>query len=205
MFGSIAEHFTQHSEAAATLLLGFLGVVTYLYTWSHDRKHRKRDNYLALEFQSMRVFQACVENPEIPLYLDGKDVEPTDRQHIKEKTYWQICQILNLFEIIISYRKEVPDEVFATWVSWFHELGTAPRFEEFWRGEELRSHYKGDLQKIMNTALQLYKTRSADFETDDHDYENELKAFYDQIAIIMDDKSIWKHLDISRGLNEQVA
>jgi hypothetical protein len=37
---------------------------------------------------------------------------------------------LNLFEIIISYRKDyvVPNEVFATWVSWFHELGTSKRF-----------------------------------------------------------------------------
>ena len=205
MFGSIAEHFTQHSEAAATLLLGILGAVTYLYTWFHDKEHRKHDNYLALEFQSMRVFQACVDNPEIPLYLDGKDVEPTERQHIKEKTYWHICQVLNLFEIIISYRKEVPKEVFATWVSWFHELGTAPRFEEFWKGEELRSHYKGDLQKIMNAALQLYKERSGDFEADDDNYAKELKTFHDKIAKIMGDKSIWKHFDDSHTPYEQAA
>ena len=95
--------------------------------------------------------------------------------------------------------------MFATWVSWFHELGTAPRFEEFWRGEELRSHYKGDLQKIMNAALQLCKKRSGDFEADDHYYESELKAFHDEVAKIMGDKSIWKHFDDSRRLNEQVV
>ena len=64
----------EHPEAVATFLLAILGIVTYLYTWSHDRGLQKHQNYMSLEFESIRVFQVCVDHPEIPLYLDGKEV-----------------------------------------------------------------------------------------------------------------------------------
>ncbi|MBV9983089.1 hypothetical protein [Bradyrhizobium sp.] len=120
---------------------------------------------------------------------------------MREKAYWFVCQVLNLFEIIISYRKDhvVPDDVFATWVSWFHELGTSKRFERFWIDEELWSHYKGELQQILNLATGLARKREEDFASVESSYDDELKAFHDQVATIMKDPSIKEHFDKRRA------
>jgi hypothetical protein len=203
MYNSILEHSLQHSEAVVTLLLAVLAIATYLYTRKHDRVLARHQNYLSLEFESIRVFQVCVEHPEIPLYLDGKSVDQAASPHIAEKAYWFVCQVLNLFELIISYRKDkvVPDDVFATWVSWFHELGTARRFEEIWIGQELWSHYKPQLQEIMREAIQLTKRRPDDFEIVESRYDDELESFHHRVAHVMNDREIEKHFSSARQRN----
>jgi hypothetical protein len=186
-----------HAEAVATLLLAFIGAGSYLYTRSHDRALQKHQNYLSLEFESIHVFQVCVEHPEIPIYLEGRDAGAALNPQINEKAYWFVCQVLNLFELIISYRKDkvVPNDVFATWVSWFYELGTAARFEEFWEGEELWAHYKRELREIMDTAIEFSKKEGRP------SYDDELRAFHNRVARIMKDPSIQKHFDDARRLH----
>lgn len=199
--------FVTHHEAVATLVLGFLGVASYLYTRKHDRTLAKHQNYLSLEFESIRVFQTCLEHPEIPLYLEGETVAEPLSQYIAEKAYWLVCQELNLFELIISYRKDevVPDDVFATWVSWFHELGTAERFQDIWIKEELWSHYKEELRNIMETAIALTGKRGKDFNSVPTSYDDELQEFHEAVGRIMDDDSIAQHFRSARQKRRRVV
>jgi hypothetical protein len=122
------------------------------------------------------------------MYLNGGSGQ--DDSLIKERTYWYVCQVLNVFEIMISFRarKMIAKDVFATWVSWFHELGTAARFSESWDDRKLRFNYKVSLQEIMEAAKKLRH----DFG-DEVDSPSALERFHDDVAEILHDCSISKH------------
>lgn len=208
MTHSLLIYFLEYPDALV-LLFGFaLSVFTFWYTSSTERKLRAesadkdralqhRRNYLSLEFEASRIFQICVDNPNIPLYLNNK-LPKTDGP-VAEQTYWFVCQVLDVFEIIISFRREgmVTSDLFATWVPWFRELGTAARFKDYWRGKKLWSNYKGDLQNIMNAAQVLLDKRKPGFDEDEALDESELKAFYHDVSVILADPTILTSADAS--------
>jgi hypothetical protein len=162
------------------------GIVVY-YTLV-DRPLQRRRIYLDLEFEASRIFRICIDHPEVISYLESK-AQASDKSS-EEKSYWFVCQCLNAFEIMISFRAQrmVSKDLFATWVSWFHELGTYERFAEFWYGRNLWSHYKDDLQEVMNLAIRLRRARRADF--DEKGLEQELERFHREVSAIFDDRSI---------------
>jgi hypothetical protein len=179
-------------------IVAFMGILVtlLLYVLSRrDRMLQRRRAYVDLEFEASRLFRVCIDHPDIMTYLeaDSETLTPMAR----EKAYWHVCQILNIFEVIISFYRDklVAADLFSTWVAWFHELGTARRFGEFWEQERLKFHYKIDVQLIMNAARRLYRARLPDF--DDDQYDRELLEFYRQVACIFEDSAILEHFTSS--------
>ena len=199
--------WNRQPQAIVTFVVFLASIITFLITSHQNRKLQHRRNYVDLEFEASRIFQVCVNNPEIPAYLEGAPFDSKTGQLTPERVYWFVCQVLNVFEIIISFRKEkmVTSDLFNTWVSWFHELGTAERFGEFWEDEEIWSHYKEDLQKIMNTARALRLKRRRDIEFDNRNYNDEMRVFHHEVAIILDDPSIEKHFEASLQRNSEFS
>jgi hypothetical protein len=139
-----------------------------------------------------------VDHPEIINYLEGSLADGEIDPIVPEKVYWHVCQVLNTFELMISLYKErmVNIDVFSTWVSWFHELGTSQRFGEFWDGRGLSFHYKWELQEIMDTAQMLLKQRE---DTGNYDHDSELGIFHRSVASLLRKREILEHFDKSQS------
>jgi len=89
-----------------------------------------------------------------PIVEDGKKL-PTKGSAERLIANNYVCQILNLFEMAINFRKEgiMPFEVFESWISWFSELISYPGFKEIWL--ELGDDYSNDLGEVLNRGLKL--------------------------------------------------
>jgi hypothetical protein len=160
-----------------------------------DRRLQRRRIYMDLEFESARIFRTSVDHPEIVRYLEGSRSRAEIDQDVSERAYWYVCQVLNTFELMIALYKEgmVQVDIFSTWVSWFHELGTAQGFGEFWNKRGLSFHYKIELQEIMDTAQELLRSRKA-VSGDDH----ELGIFHERVSRLLNDPRIRGHYKKSR-------
>lgn len=179
------------SPEAVVTLLGFtFAIISFFLASRRDRALQKRENYLKLEFESVALFRFCSENPNVPRFLEGKLPATDENAKLDETTYWFVCQTLNLFEIIISFRKEriISSEIFSTWVAWFYELATAKRFKEYWN--ELSFHYLGDLSEMIDPAL----GRPPLEELLESGNLEPLNQFYHDVARAMNDQSILRHL-----------
>lgn len=199
-------YLLEKPEALVNFFGFLLTIFTFTYVSYKDRRVQRRRNYLELEFESSRIFQVCVENPQVTMYLDGRLAADKASPELDERTYWFVCQCLNTFEIIISYRREgvVTKDLFATWVSWFHELGTAERFVDYWDGRDLCYHYKPELQEIMMTAVRLRSERAPDFDADSPAGQAELEAFHRRVSEILKDPAILAHFTESATRTEQL-
>jgi len=185
------------STASVLAISGFMITIgTYLHTSRKNRELQQRGNYLTLELEASRIFDIFFHHPEIWLYISGKLDENKITPEMPEKAYWVIPQILNVFEIITSFwrQKMIPGDVFATWVSWFHELGTAARFGDVWEARGLRTNYKADLRDIMDIAQDI----RAEF-VGRCDSPAALAEFHKRVAHALGDPSILQHLTKSLG------
>jgi hypothetical protein len=192
-------YLADHPESVVNLLVFSAAVITFWISSHKDRELQRRRTYTELEFEASRIFTVCVEHPDVPRYLQG-DLPPEQaNRQIEEKAFWFVSQVLNIFEIATSFRREglVSKELFATWVSWFHELGTSARFGDYWDGRHLRSNYKSDLRKIMDAAQRLRNTRQPSFNADD-----ELQEFHDEVARLFGDDTISTHFAESRSTSK---
>jgi hypothetical protein len=179
------------------VLVAFLGPISAL----RDRKLQRRRVYMDLEFESARIFAGCIDRPEIIGYLEGSLASPSSLEEpelVPERAYWYVCQVLNTFELMISLYQEkvVRIDVFSTWVSWFHEVGTYERFSEFWDTRGLSFHYKKELQDVMDTAMKL--RNNPDKKNVDLDPDTELERFHKSVSVLFDDKKILAHYQKSR-------
>jgi hypothetical protein len=191
--GSVVADIAAKNPGPTAAFIGlFVPFVIFLLA-RPDRKLQRRRVYMDLEFESARIFRTCVDHPEIVNYLEGAsgDANP----EVSEKVYWHVCQVLNTFELMIALYKEgmVQIDVFSTWVSWFHELGTAQRFGDFWDKRGLSFHYKIELQEIMDQAQALLRNRT---ETTSNDAE--LGIFHRGVSDLLKDYRILQHFEKSQ-------
>ena len=185
-------------EALAAILGFFFTILVFVFNRRKDQGLQQRRNYLMLELEASRIFNVCVQQPEIALYLNGEPEQKVPDRLLDERGYRFVCQCLNIFEIAISLRREkhISADLFATWVSWFHELGTSKRFADYWNTRKLRTNYKADLRDIMDVAVELSSQRTGE-ESDVLDAE--LQEFHNRVAKIMGDSSIARHYRKARA------
>ncbi|MBK7696427.1 MAG: hypothetical protein IPI30_19580 [Saprospiraceae bacterium] len=137
-----------------------VAVVTFFITQrSENIKNRKvanREIYMNLELAAIDLFRFEADHIELirPIVEDGKKL-PTKGSAERLIANNYVCQILNLFEMAINFRKEgiMPFEVFESWISWFSELISYPGFKEIWL--ELGDDYSNDLGEVLNRGLKL--------------------------------------------------
>ena len=137
-------------------LVGFLGlIITFAITSRRDLKARKSETYLNLELEASRIFEVARQNWDTMAYLEGKEVPAEDEARLAHSAEWFLAQVMNLFEVAVIFRKRAifDDNAFHTWIAWFLEVGSYPRFAQFWKVFEL--HYRSELRVIMAAALQV--------------------------------------------------
>jgi hypothetical protein len=140
-----------------TILIPIAWYLVEFYRMRSDsNKTANREIYQQLEMASMTLFQFEADHLEVirPVWEEGVALPPEGSAERVSVTDY-VCQILNLFEMAIRFRKEdvMPSSVFGSWVIWYYSLGTAPHFPEIWR--ECRLGYTPELRQIINKAVRL--------------------------------------------------
>lgn len=143
--------------ALLEILVMLASVAAVLYGFHlerrRDREIARREIYQRLELASIELFRFEADHLDLirPLY-DGSPPPVDPAAFHAYRNY--LSQILNLFEMAAElYCDGVVDEdVFASWVAWFREVGQAPGFKPMWDGG-LRDHYTGALCEVMDRAI----------------------------------------------------
>jgi len=123
---------------------------------ARDRKIARRDVYQKLELASIELFRFEADHLELirPVW---EDETPMPRKGTAEymATMNYVCQVLNLFELAIKFRKDntMPADIFGSWVAWFYLLLRAPGFPEIW--EDSKWNYLPQLRSIMDGGLRI--------------------------------------------------
>lgn len=188
---TVIGYLLSNAEAVVAFFLLLLAIGQYTVTAERTQFLQQRENYLRLEFESVALFRFCSEHPDVPNYLEGKGI--SDNEKIDESVFWFVCQSLNLFEIIVTFRKDemVSREIFSTWIAWFYELGTAERFKKYW--DELSFHYVGDVAAILDKAI---GRAPLDHLLAVNDL-GPLREFYEDVSDVMQDSRLRRHCDES--------
>ncbi|MEB2778478.1 GNAT family N-acetyltransferase [Algoriphagus sp. D3-2-R+10] len=145
------------------------------------KKLANREVYLKLELASIDLFRFEATNVDVIRPLWEKDIDIPKKgtaEYLVLMNY--VCQMLNLFELAIKFRKSkdkiLPPDLFSSWVAWFHSLVTAPGFPIIW--EDVNNHYIIDLRNIMSGGIEITK------EHTNPDFIEE--KFYNFVAFVLD-------------------
>jgi len=148
-----------------------------------DREIANREIYQKLEFASIDLFRFEAANLNLirPVWEKNTNMPPIGTaEHIATMNY--VCQILNLFELAIKFRKEkvLPADIFGTWVAWFYNLITAPGFPIIWK--EVNMDYLKELTNIINGGLVIMKEEKSE--------EKKSEKFYEFVSYVLKCKII---------------
>lgn len=164
--------------AAAALALSLL---SFGFTWWLDRRGHLRDDriekstaYLQLEMHSSEAFRFAAENSEIMHpYESSDEPKPSPKRNSRaaQVTRQYYYQCLNMFEVCSNFRRNgvIDKQVYASWVSWFHEVLNQWYFRELWVGG-MRDNYTRDVRNLLDAGVQIYALHD--------DPETRLRQFY---------------------------
>jgi ribosomal protein S18 acetylase RimI-like enzyme len=164
MDGPGVNNFIALTAAVIALLSVIVALGVYIRTERRERRVEKSSAYLNLEVQSSETFRYQAEHalvmatfqlPERPADVPGPDHAGW------ETTLNFYFQCLNLFEVCSNFRRHaiVSPEVFASWVTWFHEILQDWYFRSIWR-DELRANYTRDVRNIFDAGVEIYERES---------------------------------------------
>ena len=164
MDGPGVNNFIALTAAVIALLSVIVALGVYIRTERRERRVEKSSAYLDLEVQSSETFRYQADNalvmakfqlPERPADVPGPDHAGW------ETTRSFYFQCLNLFEVCSNFRRHaiVSPEVFASWVTWFHEILQNWYFRSIWRSE-LRANYTLDVRNIFDAGVEIYERES---------------------------------------------
>lgn len=154
-----------------------------LYIAKRNLRNAQDQTYQKLEFESIALFRFEAANAEIVAKFynetELKWNELSEEDTVKMESY--ITQVLNLFEIAVTYRnnKIFPRDKFATWVPWFYEVCESPTFQFNWE-PEFKDHYSEILAELLDSGIDLIKSSSA------LDDSEKLKNFIMEYSRILD-------------------
>lgn len=146
-------------QVAAIFVALVTFTIAHVVSASKDRKNANREIYQQLELASIDLFRFEADHIEFtrPLWEENTPLpQAGTAERIVVTNY--ACQMLNLFEMSIRFRKEgiMPPDVFASWINWFYDLCNGPHFPEIWY--ETRLNYTKDLRVIIDAGIKI--TRS---------------------------------------------
>ncbi|NVO09103.1 MAG: GNAT family N-acetyltransferase [Bacteroidales bacterium] len=140
----------------ATAISLLIAVLTFIIKERSDIKRElriaNRETYQKLELASIDLFRFDAINIELSSILWGDYEIPLDSG--KRYAYLNyVCQILNLFEMSIRFKKEkvMPAEVFGSWVIWYYDLCERKNFKPIW--SDVKMNYTCDLRKIIEKGI----------------------------------------------------
>lgn len=183
---------------AAGIFLIVPAAIWALIQWRHSLKLKGLDTYLALEFQSISLFQFEAEHADVlSIYEQNSkpdDYVPNDAHEVLATSFF--FQTLNLFELAGRFQRHglMTDDIYCTWVAWFYEVLGYWYFREIWE-EELRLHYKTELQSIFNRPVKFYHDEYADEHRD---------SFYKHVAQVTGSKAVLDHLTETESMHREI-
>lgn len=140
---------------------------------NRDRAVARRGIYEKLELASIELFRFEADHIELirPVW---EEKTPLPHKGTAEymATLNYVCQMLNLFELSIQFRKDgtMPEDVFSSWMAWMFMVVKAPGFPELW--EDARSNYLPRLRNIMDGGIRI-----VDAEPDPVIQENQFNQY----------------------------
>lgn len=144
----------------ATALSVLIAVISFIikeyFESRRDLKSANREIYQKLELASIDLFRFDASSSQISgiLWADDKDLP---RLGSSERFAFlnYVCQILNLFEMSIRFRKEkiMPPEVFGSWVIWYYDVFSRENFIPIWK--EVKLNYTCDLRRFVDKRLEI--------------------------------------------------
>lgn len=148
-------------EALSILFAVGTFVVAQRIEKAKDRKAVMRDTYQRLELASIELFRFEAGNVNFIRAVWEKHAPLPERDAAEYTVLTNyVCQILNLFELAVSFRRErvLPPEIFGSWVAWMDDLvnSEGKAFGEVWA--EVRRNYTPDLRRIMDAGLVFRET-----------------------------------------------
>lgn len=162
-----------------------------------DRKQANRESYQQLEFASIDLFRFEAENIDLirPIWEEGIEIPSRNTaEYIVLMNY--TCQMLNLFEMALKFRKEktLLPEVFGTWIAWFKLLIYSPGFRKIWIN--VRMDYLPELREIMDGGLLI-----AQKENDEDRFE---EKFYQFVSSIIKRKTFTKWVEVRNKIESEL-
>jgi len=153
-------------------------IIAHAIQRSRDRKIARRDIYQKLEFASVELFRFEADHLDLirPIWEEGRPLPAKGTaEYVAIMNY--ICQILNLFELAIKFRKDntMPADIFGSWVAWFYLLLRAPGFPAIWK--DTKWNYLPQLRNVMDGGLQIIS-----FETEPAVQES---RFYEYVSYLL--------------------
>lgn len=180
-------HYISNWLGPISTFLGFVAVLLVYYLQSRRALSTQRaEIYADLERESSRLFEIARQNPRMVRYLEGEAPgSPEEERELHHDAFWFLPQVLNLFELSISFRKRgiLEPDILVTWVAWYFEVASYERFDDFWK--EFRIHYKRDLREILDAAVACakYKTEGSPCP----------KQYFERCARILKDATITEY------------
>lgn len=140
-------------------------VVTHIVTRHRDRKVANREIYQQLELASNELFRFEGTNKELTVPLwDNNAALPPEKTPAYNAFMNYVCQILNLFEMAIRFRREhiMPVDAFGSWVTWYYDVCSQRNFAPLW--QTIRFNYTRDLRTVIDHGVALARQHATDSE-----------------------------------------
>lgn len=185
----------QGVENAVAIVALALSLLSFGFSYFLDRQTRKREEriegrddriekstaYLQLEVHSSEAFRFAAANCEAMRFYQSSQRPSLPRgrdSHNAEITRQYYYQCLNLFEVCSNFRRNgvIADQVYASWIAWFHEILDQWYFREIWAAE-MRDNYTHDVRNIFDLGTCIYATRA--------DPEVRRREFYSGISHLL--------------------
>lgn len=142
-------------QTAAVLVAVSTFLIAHFVSRAKDRKNANREIYQQLELASIDLFRFEADHIEYtrPVWEKTTPLPQSGTAERNVVTNY-VCQMLNLFEMAVRFRKEkvMPAEVFASWINWIYDLCNSPHFPEIWY--EARFNYTKDLREIIDKGVE---------------------------------------------------
>lgn len=129
---------------------------------------QKQQTYQRLELASNEVFRFSASHAGVLVHYQASQPDPSiDFQNmIVENSVADnhIFQTLNLFEMAVRFRHAgiLEDDVFGSWVIWYHEMLESWYFRHIWPA--IRPNYTKDMQRIFDGPVRDFDPRMDDAE-----------------------------------------
>jgi len=183
---------------AVGILMIVPATIWALIQWRHSLRLKGLDTYLTLEFQSISLFQFEAEHADVlSIYEKNNKPDnyvPDDANEVLATSFF--FQTLNLFELAGRFQRQglMTDDIYCTWVAWFYEVLGYWYFREIWE-DDLRLHYKTELQSIFNKPVKFY-----------HDeYAGEGKYnFYKHVSEVTGSRAVLDHLSETQNMSREI-
>jgi hypothetical protein len=156
------------AEAIATLIgvvVALFSVAVTVYIFSKQQRQllrvEKQQTYQRLELASNELFRFAADNAGALARFHTLEEDPSIPVTDVEKAVADnhIYQTLNLFEMAARLReaKFFEDELFGSWVIWYHAMLESWYFRKTWK--DVRVNYTSEIRRVFDKPIKQFDSK----------------------------------------------